>query len=444
MDVAADNLALIAALDAGDVGVLADATARRLREELVAEGGYLLELLPRPIFCAPDQVRALGDRGRSLIALQSRLIEELIAAEGRTRFLDRFEVAPALRDLVHWDELVAPRYLVGRLDLLRLADGSFRCCEMNVDSCVAGAEIFDAGRDTFLALGLDADRLPERPLDQLADLIASTAGRLGAERIVILDWSVGGGSAGKGYISYDRMRAAVVRASGLPVHIADETSFDPAWLVPAEAARTLVHRGFMMEEMDDDGAFLRRLIGAGAHVFSLLEADIRMDKGWLALLWDARRAGRCTTAEAALLDGFVPETWQVTAADIEPLVARRDDLIFKTRQAFGGAGILIGAETPAATLRDALAAAPEHWIAQVMIAPETLVMPHAPGEPSQVHDIVYGLYLYGTAENGFLLRGSTTSRIVNVSSGRGRIGWALALADGERASFLRQLAAVAS
>ncbi len=439
MDVAADNHMLIAALDAGEVGALADATARRLREELVAEGGHLLELLPRPIFCAPDQVRALGARGRRLIALQSRLIADMIATEGRKGFLDRFGVAPDFRDLVHWDELVAPRYLVGRLDLLRLADGSFRCCEMNVDSCVAGAEIFDAGRGSLLALGLDEDCLPARPLDQLAALIADTARRIDAERIVILDWSIGGGSAGKGYISYDRMRAAVLLASSLPVHIADETSFDPAWLEPAAAARTLVHRGFMMEEIDDGGAFLRRLIGAGGHVFSLLEADIRMDKGWLALMWDARRAGRCTSAEAALLDAFVPETWQVTADNATSLMARRRELIFKTRQAFGGAGILVGAETPVDTLRDALLAAPEHWVAQVMVAPETLAMPHAPGEAPQVHEIVYGLYLYGDAENGFLLRGSTTSRIVNVSSGRGRIGWAMALEELDRAVFLNQL-----
>jgi len=412
--------------------------AQRLRHELIAEGGHLLELLPRPIFCSPAEVSALGANGRALVALQTRLIVELIAREGRAAFLDRFGVDPVLQDLVHWDELIAPVYLIARLDLLRLADG-FRCCELNVDSCVAGAEIFDTARDTFLDLGLDKSWLPARPLDQLATMIAATARKFGAARIVILDWSIGGGSAGKGYLGYERMRAAVSRASGLEVHIADEVTFDEGWISADDAARTFVHRGFMMEEMHDQGAFLRRLMAASVPVYSLLEADIRMDKGWFALMWDAYRAGQCTAAEVALLDGFVPETWQVTQANLEAFVARRQGLIFKMRRAFGGAGILIGDETPASELRAALAPEPERWIAQVMLQPATIAMPHRTGDRAEPHELVYGLYLYGDAENGLLLRGSTTSRIVNVSSGRARIAWALALDASKRASFLYQL-----
>jgi hypothetical protein len=438
MDVAAHNTALIATLAVPDTAARADGVARRLREEIIAEGGHLLELLPRPIFSEPDQVSALGERARALVALQTRLIHDLLEREGRPAFLDRFGIEPALRDLVNWEELIAPSYLIARLDLLYLAEG-FRCCEINVDSCVAGAEIFDTARDTFLALGLDTHWLPARPLDQLAGLIARTARGRGAARIVILDWSIGGGSGGKGYLNYDRMRAAVARASGLEVHIADDLTFDPAWLAPGEAPRTFVHRGFMMEEMHDQGAFLRCLIAAGVPVYSLMEADIRMDKGWFALMWDAYRDGQCTAAEAALLEDFVPETWQVTAAMLDDFIARRNSLVFKSRRAFGGAGILIGAEITASALRAALAPAPECWIAQIMLQPERIAMPHHPGELAQPHELVYGLYLYGGVENGLLLRGSTTSRIVNVSSGRARISWALAIEAGARAAFLRQL-----
>jgi hypothetical protein len=438
MDVARQNASLIAALGAAPWAARADAVARRLRADVIAEGGHLLELLPRPIFCGPDEVRLMGERARALVAFQTRLARRLIAEEGRAAFLTRFGVLATMGDLVRWDELAAPTYLIARLDLLRL-DSGYWCCEINVDSCVAGAEIFDTARDTVLALGFQAEGLPVRPLDALAGLIAARARAYGAARIVILDWSVGGGSAGKGYMSYDRMRAAIARASDLPTHIADEVTFDPAWLAPDEASRTFVHRGFMMEEITDGGAFLRRLLAAGAPVYSLLEADIRMDKGWFALMWDAVREGVCTPAERALMEGFVPETWQVTAGAIDGLVARRDGLIFKTRRAFGGAGILVGAQTDEAALRQALVAAPEHWIAQVMLQPQVLAMPHEPGREAEPHELVYGLYLYGDQENGLLLRGSTTSRVVNVSSGRARIAWALAVEPEARTAFIHHL-----
>ena len=441
MSLAAENARLIAALGETGVSERADDVARRLRAELMAEGGHLLELLPRPIFCDPGEVVDLGRRGRAVVDLQTRLISDITAADGREAFLDRFAVRGHDRRFVNWEELTRPSYLIARLDLLRV-EGGFKCCEINVDSCVAGAELFDTARDAFSALGLPVAAMPERPLDQLARLVARVARQRDATRIVILDWSVGGGSGGKGYLNYDRMRDAMARASELPVYVADERTYAADWLGPSEATRTFVHRGFMMEEMHDEGAFLDRLLAAGTPVFSTFEADIRMDKGWFALFWDARRAGRLGSSELELIGEFLPETWQIVESNREAFIERKDELIFKTRRSFGGTGIFVGSETPVSALHAAMAmTGAEEWIAQEMLRPERLEMPHAPGSVVVPHEMVYGLYLYGTDSNGLLLRGSTCSRVVNVTAGKARLSWAMAMKQRDRTAFLRQLGA---
>jgi len=433
-----DSSRLVAALSRPGWAGLVDGLMREKRVELDEDGGHLLALLARPALADRAEVQRLGAGGRALIALQSRLIADDIARFGRVGFLDRLDVPPLYRRFVNWDELAQPSYLIGRLDLLETADG-FVCCEINVDSCVAGAEIFDVCHDVMQALGLAGAQLPARPLDDLATLVAERAQAHGAKRIIILDWSVGGGSGGKGYLSFERMRRAVAGKAGCPVHIADELSFDEAWLNP----ESFVHRGFMMTEISDGGAMLDRLLGAAVPVYSTFEADIRMDKVWFARFWDAHREGRLTGDEAALVARFVPESWQITDATLDGFLDRKDDLIFKIRQSFGGAGILIGAEESAGNLRAEIArSGATNWIAQSMLAPLRLELPNGPGRP-KAHELVYGLYLYGDQENGLLLRGSCRSRVVNVSIGHAGLSWAMALSAADRDALITRLEALA-
>ena len=433
-----DTSRLVASLSAPPWADWIDGFMRDKRRELDSDGGHLLALLARPALADDEEVRWLGSKGRALIELQSRLIADEIECFGRDGFLDRLNVPNLYRRFVDYDELLAPSYLVGRLDLLETERG-FVCCEINVDSCVAGAEIFDVGRDLMKALGLAEAHLPERPLDDLAALVARSAHDRGAKRIVILDWSVGGGSGGKGYLSFERMRGAVERAAGLPVHIADEASFEDAWLGPG----TFVHRGFMMEEISDGGAMLDRLLDAGTTVRSTYEADIRMDKVWFARMWEARRNGRLDAQDAALVERFTPESWSITDRTLDAFIARKDELIFKIRRAFGGTGILIGAEETAENLRRAIAASgAANWIAQEMLAPLRLDLPDASGR-TRTHELVHGLYLYGERENGLLLRGSCRSRVVNVSIGHAGLSWAMAMPPEARGALLDRLEASA-
>jgi hypothetical protein len=121
-------------------------------------------------------------------------------------------------------------------------------------------------------------------------------------------------------------------------------------------------------------------------------------------------------------------------------MARKDALIFKASVSFGGAGILIGAEHDAATLRHALAEDPRAcWTAQQMLDLPQMDFPYATGAPPSPHNMVYGLFFYGDRVNGLMVRGAPASRVVNCTTGAARIGWAMPLPAPVRARFLDTL-----
>jgi hypothetical protein len=122
------------------------------------------------------------------------------------------------------------------------------------------------------------------------------------------------------------------------------------------------------------------------------------------------------------------------------LIAAKDGLIFKAKRSYGGADILIGAETGADALRAAFkGAGANRFVAQRMLPLETLVFPHARGNEAERHHMVFGLYQYDRRTNGLLVRASVVSRIVNVTIGHARLAWALALGAGDRDAFIAGL-----
>ena len=306
---------------------------RKQSAQILADGGRLLRLLPVNFVFDVDEAVELARAALALIDIQTKIVRHLVERHGRSGFLDIFDVSESMRRFVNWDELQNPRHLIGRIDILAGRD-RYYFCELNINSCVAGAEIFDFCDAYFREIGLDIRRSAgaAAPLADLAAQLARWAAELDAVRIVILDWSVGGGSPGKGYLSFDRMKDYLARETrSIPIYVTDERSFDPAWLAPHEAARTLVHRGFMMSEMDDDGAFLDRLLGAGAHVIGTYETDIRMDKAWFALMHDSDIQVALNPSERALISRYVPYTRALAPVDLAEVVAQKNDYIFKKR-----------------------------------------------------------------------------------------------------------------
>lgn len=417
-----------------------DAACRDLRRRIDAEGGHLVKLMPQPLFFDRLEASAISHAAAQLVRIQTRIIHDLLAQLGREGFLDRFSVPENMRRFVNWDELCDPQCLVGRVDFL-MSDRGYRFCEFNVDSSAAGAELFDIGGDYFRHLGSTPNETIRAPLADLADLLARNARRQGAARIVLFDWSAGGGSAGKGYFSFDRMRDYVAAATDIPVFIADERSFDPAWLSPEHAPDTLVFRACMIMDMDDEGAFLGRMLDAGCKVFSTFESEIRTDKAWFALYHDERIKFRLPEADQALIEAVIPHTLQVHTGNLVDLLDRKDRLIFKRCRSFGGAGTVIGATTDAKSLRETLLTGGlETWIAQEMVESRRISFPHEPGGAAEPHEMVFGLYVYGDRHNGVMVRGSTISKIVNVSSGLAGAGWALCVDPMDRMRMESEIA----
>jgi putative PIG3 family NAD(P)H quinone oxidoreductase len=412
---------------------LIDAASRELIERrallaeqqarMVAEGGHRYQLLPLNFVFPERDCARLGEAASAMVGIQRKVLRHLHASVGRDGIVRMFRVPEAMRRFVNWEELLEPETLVSRFDILQAEDGSYRFCEFNIDSCVGAAEISEYAADYFAELGVDvADVLgASPPLRDLAALLAQTAARRGITRIVILDWSVGGGSGGKGYMSFERMRGHLARAvHPIPVFIADEKTYDPDWLRPDEARRTLVFRGFLMDEMDDGGAFLDRLLAAGAAFINGWESEIRMDKGWFTLLHDETIRALLTPRERDLIDAYLPYT-----RDADPsLVGDKERWVFKEKHSFGGKGIYFGEETPADELRALLEEHPGAWTAQQVVPIAPAAFPSDAALRSEPQRVVFGLFVYGSRVNGMLLRASTRSRIVNVTAGSARIGWA--------------------
>jgi hypothetical protein len=398
-----------------------------LTKRMKDEGGHLYNLLPLHLLFDAGDAAALASVARQLVAIQTKILTHLAQTVGRSGILDLFHVPPQMRRFVNWDELLNPKYLIGRFDILQTTAG-YWFCEFNIDSCVAGAELFE-----FMCHYFDLLELPLKqrfgirsPLEDLSTMIGEFVRDHAIDRVVILDWSVGGGSPGKGYLTYDYMRSYLAgELHPIPVFIADEKTYDPAWLHETQARQTLVHRGFMMTEMDDEGRFLDQLLRAGTRVFSTFEAEIRMDKGWFSLLHQNGQGCPLTEPERSVISTYLPFTCNLDPNNLNFILSRKEDYIFKQKRSFGGAGIYIGEETSVQELRAAFdATALSEWTAQKLLNPVPANFPSEDSFRLVPQNVVFGLYLYGPHANGMFLRASERSRVVNVTSGKAKAAWA--------------------
>lgn len=406
------------------------------------EGGHRYHLLPLNFVFPEGDCARLGEAAAELVSIQTKVLRHLHESIGREGILRTFRVPEAMQRFVNWEELLEPETIVSRFDILQAEDGSYRFCEFNIDSCVGAAEIFEFAAEYFSELGVDVPRSLDLspPLRDLGALLAQTAARRGITRIVIFDWSVDGGSGGKGYMSFERMRGHIAQAvHPIPVFIADEKTCKEEWLTQEEARRTLFYRGFLMDEMDDGGAFLDRLVGLGATVINTYESEIRMDKGWFVLLHDQGVRQLLTPRERELIDAYLPYTCDVDRHNAASLIADKSRWVFKEKHSFGGKGICFGVETPAEELRALLEQHPDAWTAQQVVPLAPTVFPADGALRSEPQKVVFGMFVYGSRVNGMLFRASTRSPIVNVTAGNARIGWAFCANEKSKAELVNSL-----
>ncbi|MCU1349753.1 MAG: hypothetical protein JWO56_2783, partial [Acidobacteria bacterium] len=242
------------------------------------------------------------------------------------------------------------------------------------------------------------------------------------------------------YMSFERMRGHLAQAvHPIPVFIADEKTCEADWLRPEEARRTLFYRGFLMDEMDDGGVFLDRLIALGATVINTYESEIRMDKAWFVLFHDETIRPLLTARERELIDAYLPYTCDIGGHNAASLIEHKSRYVFKEKHSFGGKGIHFGEETPAEELSALFDDHPGEWTAQEVVPIAPAMFPVDAGFRSELQKVVFGLYLYGSRVNGMLFRASTHSRIVNVTVGSARLAWAFPANETTRAELVTSL-----
>jgi hypothetical protein len=398
-------------------------------------GGFAARTFVHPILFDRAEVDELGRAAAALLRAQVKILEHLRATRSDEAVLELFAMPRRLLPFMRWENLRRPEETVARLDVIPSRTG-YHFCELNVFPGVGGGEAYRGGELYLEALGYPRDGLPPCPLRTLAALYAGQTRRRDLARVVILE-SVK--HAGLGYPRQELLQRYLREAHpGITVEIHDEASYPAAWLTRAEGERTLVHRMFTYEEVTDDFAFLEKLWQSGAAIAGF-ESDLRMSKRFLALMCDPAYQALLDREELAVIERYLPHSFALSDATLASALRDRGELVFKWDDAasYGGTGVLVGAEQPAAELEQRLrAGGVDHWICQRAIEAETLPL-RAIGDAEPLeYRLVLGLFSYGGTPSGITLRGSRASRVVNASSPTGRRGWAFAVSEDTRRALV--------
>jgi hypothetical protein len=415
--------------------VLASAAASTVDGLLARLGAtvYQDRWLPYPLLFPEEDFRTLARAGADLLSAQGKIIRHLLARGGRQALLDLVGLPAWCAPLVAWENLEEQGLTVGRLDVVPTRHG-YWFCELNVHPAVGGGEAEAAAHRLARSLGLPPVARVASPFRALADLYRRICRQRDLRRVVILDSAT---HRARGFPRQELLRRQLRRtASDLAVDLHDEDSYPAAWLSPGEGRQIFVHRMFTDEEVSDSGRFLRQLQASGAVIGNGFEAEARMNKVFLALLCDEAYHPLLDTGERAAIRRFLAPTSVLDESNLAAALAARGERVFKTRASYGGQSVLIGAEHSAEELEARLRAAGlEQWVCQEYREAETIPVYNAADPIPSPHRVVLGLYHHGSVPGGVLVRASRNSRVVNLSNGAAKVGWALVVDEEGRQTY---------
>ncbi len=149
-------------------------------------------------------------------------------------------------------------------------------------------------------------------------------------------------------------------------------------------------------------------------------------KAALATLWALRDDRALGADEVAALEALVPRTARLVAALRAEVLARRDELVLKPADGYGGHGVTIGREQTAAAWQahvDQALAAADAWVVQDYAHPETRTLQLGRCDGTLVElptHPLWGLYLLDARLAGMIVRARATgtgSAVINVAQG---------------------------
>lgn len=387
-------------------------------DRFLADLGVTFHALPYYYRVDRATHRELTEATATLVCAQQKLFAAVCANRSPDQLAELLQLPPAMAGLIDWSALASSRFRMLRADIIPTPQGYY-FCEINHFSAVGGGEGYHSGRVIAELLGRSVPGVS--PFRDLAYHYITECRRSGLVRIVILDSA----EHRKQGFGEHRMLQNYLRlmAPEIEVSYQDDLSYPASWLEPAEAGRTLIHRLVTLDDTTDNGAFLIRLQQLGATLSCGFEAELKMHRIWFSLLHDPEHRQLFDDRELAVIDRYVPYTFQLDPDKLASTLADKDQYIFKTSYSYGGKGILLGSEHSTEELRDALLVPGiQAWTGQRVVPTASLELPTPDGGTARFY-YVLGMFGYGENYSGLLIRSALGSPVVNVSRGGG-VSWA--------------------
>lgn len=407
------------------------ASAAEMHQRRLTFGGRLLCPFLRPFFLTLAEERRVTHAAETMWRLGERVAE---AAGERPELLRALGLSEPEIALAEIDPGYGVTSTAGRADAFILPD-SLQFAEYNAESPAGPgysqrlAELFDEGplmrrfRESF-------DIRHYTPIAQLLaallDSYREWGGTAAPPRMAIVDWR-----DVPTWSEFELLRDAFT-AAGVPTLIADprDLVFDGGGLSAHGQRIDLVYRRVLINDIvarpDDCRALVDAYRAKAACVANTLRCKIAHKKAFFAILTDDRYASLFTGEERDVIAAHVPWTRVVREEGAEDVRRRREQLVLKPNDEYGGTGVTLGWETTEsawdAAIDKALAEAERGWVAQERIRIRREVFPMCEGGGIVERDMLvdFAPYVFRGRVGGFLTRLSSTG-LANVTSGGGQV-----------------------
>jgi uncharacterized circularly permuted ATP-grasp superfamily protein len=217
-------------------------------------------------------------------------------------------------------------------------------------------------------------------------------------------------------------------ANGIPTVICDprELDYSNGKLSARGRQVTLVYRRVLTSELiarsDSTRPLRRAYLDGAACVVNTFRAKLLHKKMSLALLSDPAYAGLYSPAERRTIARHVPWTRKLTPRLADDVAARRETLVLKPNDEYGGKGVVLGWTTSQSEWERAVAEAlrSSHVVQEAVPVPKEPYPMLLDGVRSVEVSLDLDPYLFGGTVAGALTRLSSAA-LLNVTAGAGSV-----------------------
>ncbi|HEY8550943.1 MAG TPA: circularly permuted type 2 ATP-grasp protein [Vicinamibacterales bacterium] len=413
----------------------------RMRAARLTFGDRPLCPFLRPFFLSSAEAARVAPVCEAIAAMGERVVR---AAMESPALLRDVRLTPAEERLVRIDPGYGCASTSSRLDAFLLPD-SLKFAEYNAES-PAGlaysenlAGIFDnleimAGfRQQFETRSF---RLSDAILDALLESYREWGGTANPPTILITDWR-----EVPTWSEFEILQARF-EARGVPTVVADprDLSFDGNVLVAADRRIDMIYRRVLMTDLvarpDECAALLRAVESGRICMANSLRCKIPHKKAFFAVLTGERHAHLFSPSEQAIIRNHIPwtrivedtrTTWEGETVDLLSAIRRRRErLVLKPNDEYGGSGVTLGWEATTSAWDDAIERAVSDpssaWVVQERIPVRREPFPVMTGTGIELREMLvdFAPYIFRGRQHGYLTRLST-SGLANVTSGGGQV-----------------------